>query len=130
MITLYFLLTLMLLSAVIWLTIPFAKNQAIFSKKFLTLIFIFIFCATLLYQLSGNSYALHQWLATGEKHYQLQTEVAQLGGIDGIIARVKQKLQNHPDDAKGWMILGKLYLFENKTEKAKEAFQKADALKK
>jgi cytochrome c-type biogenesis protein CcmH/NrfG len=127
MYTLYSILILMLALALSLLAIPFIKNRANFPLYSLIIFFSIIFTFTC-YQLSGNHPALNQWLSKGQEHYQLQTDIEKLGGIDGIITRIQQKLANNPDDAKGWLILGKLYQDKHDYTAAKKAFQKANQL--
>ena len=88
-----------------------------------TSIFTFI-----LYFSFGEPKALLNWYTHGKSHYQLMTEVDRLGGFDGIIARLKTKLENNPSDAKGWMILGKLYQAKEEYALADDAFARAKTL--
>lgn len=71
---------------------------------------------------------LPQWFAYGEEHYFLQQKLNDLGGVDSIIAQIKQRLANNPDDTAGWNILGKLYLSQQNYPAAKAAFAKAKHL--
>jgi cytochrome c-type biogenesis protein CcmH/NrfG len=52
----------------------------------------------------------------------------ELGGFDGTIARIKEKLKQNPNDARGWQILGKLYLAKGDTRAANKALTKARQL--
>ncbi|MEO8402750.1 MAG: hypothetical protein ABI597_13345 [Gammaproteobacteria bacterium] len=125
---LYSSILLMLLAALSLLALPFIAIKQLFSWRFLfTGLFTILFSLSL-YHFSGNHAALTEWILQGKKHYQLQTEVKQLGGIDGIIAHIKQKLQSHPDDAQGWFILGKLYFAQGDYNAAKAALYKAHLL--
>lgn len=126
--TLYFLLTLMLTSALCLITLPFIKNRAVLSKKiFITFLFIILFSLSL-YQFSGDKNALKQWYTQGEQHYQLQMQFNALGGLDGIIVSVKKKIAANPKDAQGWFILAKLYLMKQDYPDAKTALAKAHQL--
>src|SRR3990167_11245233 len=104
---LYSLLILMLSSALALLALPFLINKTLFSRYFLMTALFIILCATGLHYILEDNSALQQWLAHGKQHYYLQEEVDRLGGIDKIISQIKQKLAAHPDDAEGWLILGK-----------------------
>jgi len=81
-----------------------------------------------IYHFTANTSAISEWLLHGKKHYELQLQVNRLGGIEGIIQRVKQKLEKDPTDAQGWLILGKMYLMQGDEKKAKFAFDKAKEL--
>lgn len=69
--------------------------------------------------------ALTNWLKQGREHYELMVQFNQLGGVDGAILKVQERLALHPEDAEGWRILGKLYLSKGDTAKADWAFGKA-----
>jgi|GEM_PF-4934929 len=109
MFILYLLLILMLVAALSLLAIPFLKNKALSSKNFLAGALFILLAATGLYALTSDQPALHQWLTKGKQHYQLLIEYNELGGIDGIIERVKKKLAANPNDKQGRQILDKLY---------------------
>ena len=125
---LYILFGLILLLILCSFAIPFYKN----SKKNHFLFFsfsIFILAFTfILYQFSGNKILLKNWLSQGAEHYQLQTQVKELGGIEGIIKQVQKKIDANPEDPQGWFILGKLYLGIHDEKSAKVALKKAHEL--
>jgi len=126
---LYSLLILMTASGVCLLAVPFIATHSIASKYFfLSALFIILFSMGL-YQFSSDHTALKQWLTHGKKHYQLQQEVNQLGGIGGIIQRIKKKLAANPEDVAGWFILGKLYLANQDYDEAKKSLDKAYKLR-
>jgi len=45
--------------------------------------------------------------------------------MNAAIENLEKKLKEHPEDAKGWGLLGRSYQFINQEEKAREAFKKA-----
>jgi cytochrome c-type biogenesis protein CcmH/NrfG len=121
----YLFLTLMLLAGLSIMAFPFIKNQALLSKR-LSIIGLIMTLFTLnLYFTTGNKSALKQWLAQGANHYQLLVEFDHLGGLDGMIAKVKTKLKNDPHNAQGWIILGKLYHMKRDEANAATAFKQA-----
>lgn len=125
MYVLYGLLSLMLFSSLCLLAIPFIRTQTILSMRFLfSSIFVIVFSLGI-YSFSQNHSDLKQWLTQGEKHYQLQVQVKQLGGFAGIIERIKKKLATNPNDAEGWFILGKLYFANRQYKEAKDALDQA-----
>lgn len=78
------------------------------------------------YWLTGQWQAYQAWQMHGKKHYELMVQYEQLGGIDGIISRIKQKLVANPDDPEGWKILAKLYKAKGNSQHNKSE-QKNDA---
>jgi|GEM_PF-3463194 len=50
--------------------------------------------------------------------------------MSAAIENLEKKLKEHPEDAKGWELLGRSYQFINQDEKAREAFKKAIELGK
>jgi cytochrome c-type biogenesis protein CcmH/NrfG len=129
MMILYSLLILMLMIALSLLAVPFFSEKKQLSKSFFAIACFVIATSLTLYYFSINQQALNQWLTHGKQHYQLMETVSKLGGVDGLIERVKKKLQDNPEDAQGWVILGKLYLSKQNITAAKDAFSKAHDLK-
>lgn len=118
-----------LLTALLFVVVPFFKNKSLFSKGFFVIFsFVVIFSLSVYFAL-GSQQDLKSWLTKGRTHYALLEQVDELGGLDGMIARIEAKLKEHPDDVQGWFILGKLYLAKNDQEKAEIAFKKADEVK-
>ncbi len=128
MLILYVLLTLLCMSALGLLAIPFMRNQALLSKDFFIIGLIATVFSFSIYHYFGQSAAVSTWFAQGKNHYKLMTEVDRLGGIDGIITRLKNKLEANPNDAQGWLILGKLYYAKQDFSLATQAFAKAHDL--
>ena len=129
MYVLYSLIILMIAFSICLLMVPFIKTKTSFSNHFLlSALFVILFSLSL-YQFTGDHAALKQWLTQGEKHYQLQQEIKQLGGFAGIITRIKKKLAENPEDAEGWFILGKLYLANHDYNDAIDALGKAVKLR-
>lgn len=128
MLTLYIAITIMLIISLSIVSIPFINNKQLSFSKFLPISILLCLSALILYEFSGNKLTLQQWLSHGKEHYQLQLEVERLGGIDALIKRVQAKLETNPNDAQGWLILGKLYLGKHDEKSAKAAFQRAKAL--
>ncbi len=112
-----------------FVAIPFIRQKRGLKPFVITTVCLFIFCITF-YQCSGNKSALYAWINHGEQHYQLQEVVNQLGGIDGIITQIKNKVAANPNDAQGWFILSKLYLAKHDYAAAKSAYNKGMALSK
>jgi len=125
---LYGFLLLMLVTAMSLLAIPFVLKKNIVSKRFFVLGLMTTAFTILVYLGTSNRDALKLWLTSGEKHYQLLTQLDQLGGVEGVIASIKKKLEANPNDVEGWVILGKLYLSQQRYIEARLALGKAHEL--
>ncbi len=125
MVIFYFFMLMMIVTAILIVAIPFIKNKSLFSKAFYTIFSFIIIFSFSVYSVLGSQHDLKIWLEKGRTHYALLEQVNQLGGIEGMIARIEAKLKENPDDAEGWFILGKLYLAKNEREKADIAFKNA-----
>lgn len=128
MYALYGSLLLLLIAALGMLSIPFLRQGVLLSRRYAAIAVFITFFSIILYHYQGAPREVNAWNTTGNKHYQLLTEYNKLGGIQGIISRIQLQLKNHPDDAKGWFILGKLYLANQDYAHATSALQKAHQL--
>ncbi len=118
------LLLLLLLVAISF--IMFSTNKQTLKKLDFIFITLFISLFTvILYFYSGDKTALKLWLTQDKNHYELQSTINKLGGIDGIIASIQKKLMNNPNEIQGWLILGKLYYAKHDYQAAKIIFQTA-----
>lgn len=125
MLAFYLTLIGMLLAALILVMIPFVRTNKYFTRQSSFAVIFTTLLACILYFIFGNAPGLNQWLTAGKKHYQLLTEVNQLGGMDTIIARIQQRLKLNPDDIRGWIILGKIFLSEGRIKEARDALDHA-----
>jgi cytochrome c-type biogenesis protein CcmH/NrfG len=118
----------MLLTALALLIIPcfIYKNQnRLLASTFAVLFSLF---SILLYLFSSHPVALKYWLTEGKEHYELIQTFERLGGVEGAITRIHQKLMENPENREGWIILGKLYLANQDESSAEFAFSRARAL--
>jgi len=78
--------------------------------------------AVFLYLLVGNLRALdpHARLAGGEAPHQVTA-----AQIEGLAARLAARLEQTPDDAQGWMMLGRSYNVIGDYDKAAKAYDRA-----
>lgn len=126
MIMMYSLLCLMLLSVYTLCAIPFIyTKQSLFSKYYVLMCCTITITACFTYRMTNQQDALAHWLYSGKEHYMLLLQFQQLGGLQGMITRIQQKLSQNPHDATGWTILGKLYLANHQTDLAEQAFRQA-----
>lgn len=128
MLILNFLLLSMLIIAIAIIAIPFIRSKIFISKRFFSIAALISSVSLVLYYSLSDQSALTQWLTQGKQHYQLLMKVDELGGIDAIINRIQQRLATNPNDARGWFILGKLYLHQKDLKHAQDAFTKAHKL--
>jgi hypothetical protein len=120
----------MLALAIIIISIPFIRKKLVFSRS---LFFIISFKVALVFafiHFHNHDKELGEWLARGKQHYELLVKFKELGGVNGAIVHTKQHLEDHPDDAKAWTILGKLYLAKQDLPAAKAALAKAQSVEK
>lgn len=107
MILLYCFIFLLLIVAISLLATACRVDKISWDKFLLSS--LFIACISLsLYQFSGNKIGLNYWLTRGKEHYLLMQQFQALGGLDGMIAKVKQRLAENPNDMQGQEILKKL----------------------
>jgi len=109
----YVLYSLILLMIII--ACAFVIKKPINKYSILSVIFIFLFSLGL-YQFVGN--------AEGYREYLYVSKINQL------ITELQTHLQADPNSSKGWYLLGKLYLSQNRIHEANAAFAKAQALEK
>jgi len=84
--------------------------------------------AILLYHHWGYTEELANYYQQQKNKQTVANAMQQLGSPEHVIARLKSQLQQHPD-AKGWYLLGKLYLSQSDFPQAVEAFANANHLK-
>ncbi len=78
------------------LTLPFIKHrQSLMSKPYIIISHFIIITSIMLYLCFGQSKELFDWLSHGKNHYELAVKFEELGGIDRLIALVKQKLESN-----------------------------------
>lgn len=130
----YFWFTLILLTfiALLFLTLPFLreKKTCVFTN-YLLLIFLFIAVplgSFSLYFHWGNSSKISQGYAMKDRAAEIKTAINKFGSRQKIIAALKAKLEQRPEDkesARGWYLLGKLYLGNQQLKPAITALEKA-----
>ncbi len=129
---LYCIFVFMLISALMIMLTPSIKTSgfiANFKSPAQILYLLFFVAATFVfYQYWGASKQLSAWYSHGKSHYQLMTEFQQLGGVNGMIEKIKVRLVKNPGDPQGWYILGRLYMADNNPNAAKRAFEHAMTL--
>ena len=128
MLTFYCWILFLLLISLAWLAYPFIQTKQVFSKAYGSLALGFTLLALLLFQFSINTTDLHLWLSEGQQRFQLLSKFNALGGVDGAIQRINEKLTRDPSDIAGWLILNKLYESKGDNTNAANALNKAHQL--
>lgn len=59
---------------------------------------------------------------------QTSSTEMQLGSVESMVGGLEERLQQHPDDGKGWLLLAKSYRHLGRMDAARDAYQKADEL--
>jgi cytochrome c-type biogenesis protein CcmH len=63
------------------------------------------------------------------RYQQAQTIIKSLHGTEELIQKLKARLNDSPESAKGWYLLGRLYVSQHQWQQANDAFYKAHRLK-
>lgn len=101
------------------------------SPNYLTAIVLLIIlpaAAILLYLHWGNSQSFFKWRIANQQAAQIKADMAAYGSTQNIIHALQEKLQENPDSAKGWYLLGRLYMSQQQPQQAVQAFAKANHL--
>ncbi len=107
------------------------KPQAYHRDYRLIVLIAILFPITsfLLYWHWGHSQALSAFYAQQRQEKLVQTEIKKLGTPDHVINVLKQHLQQDPNSARGWYLLGRLYLEQQQFQPAIDALARANHLK-
>lgn len=76
----------------------------------------------------GGWQALRDYQQQQKKQHDAQVLLRAMNGPEGIIKALQTKLQQVPDSAQGWFLLGRLYVSQQQWLKACTAFEKAHRL--
>src|SRR5579859_5545058 len=76
----------------------------------------------------GASAGLYPLWSNWNWHAPAQTEAAAGPDVDAMVAKLEKRLQDQPDDLKGWLMLGRSYLTLNRLEEAIVAYDHAHQL--
>jgi cytochrome c-type biogenesis protein CcmH len=78
----------------------------------------------------GNQKEVIHWLEVKRNAVAVKDLKEQLGNSpEHVIERLKQQLEKNPKSAKGWFLLGKLYMAQQQYTNAVDVFSKANNLK-
>lgn len=131
----WFILTFLIIISTLFLTIPFFKIKKNKTSKdyvvIVTLLIGFISIVLSLYFHWGNYDKVSQWYAMKDRAVQVKAAMQQYGSRQKIIEALKKKLETLPntkESARGWYLLGKLYLGNQQVELGIAALGKAFSL--
>lgn len=88
----------------------------------LPLILLFVLFA---YQQWGAWSSWQTYLAQQQKQQEIKRVLAQIKSPDELIERLKSRLDDSPASARGWYLLGRLYVSQNNWQLAYQAFSKS-----
>ncbi len=119
---LFCLLILMLLAVGIAIY-PLRKNRGV-----MILAPVLVAVAGLAYWHWGAWSGWVEYLQTGKKQQRIQAMMQSIKNPGELIAKLRLTLENEPDSARGWYLLGRLYVSQNQWQQADEAFARAHRL--
>jgi cytochrome c-type biogenesis protein CcmH len=96
-----------------------------FSKRMIWLCLPTILAILIGYLIWGGYFAFSDYQAKFAKEQEINALLASPEKTAQLIKRITAQLDDSPQSAAGWRLVGKLYLILHQENDAKEAFQKA-----
>ena len=116
-------MTLMALGFMLW---PWVKS---FSTSIYFVTALFLITVILAWHQWGSKKEITQWLDLKQNAEAVKKLKDQLGNSpEKVIERLKKQLEQDPKSAKGWYLLGKLYMAQKQFSNAVDVFAKANHL--
>ncbi len=78
-----------------------------------------------LYAVTGSFFALRAHRVHVDAAQRARAVLQQSDGVLGLIRRIQNKVDQHPDDVQGWYLLGRLYASQQQWTHAQQAFAHA-----
>lgn len=106
-------------------------DSMLVQRSYLTgllLIILFPIIALLFYWQWGNYSLYSQWKSSQQQAALVKQTLAHLGTTENIIAALQEKLRQDPQSARGWYLLGKLYMSQQQFKNAAVALANANHL--
>jgi cytochrome c-type biogenesis protein CcmH len=118
------------LSFIAWpvLALPYKTASRTELCGFAVLVLALPVLALLLYKQWGSGPLLSQAIQAEKSKGQIRQALKNIGTPDQVIEKLQTRLAKQPD-AKGWYLLGQLYLSQGQLNQALAAYTKANALK-
>ncbi len=98
-------------------------NRSLYTA--LLLILLVPISSLYLYYRMGDSSQLSEYFFQKSHAKEIQAEIKQFKNPQQLIAKLQTVLTQHPDSAKGWFLLGRLYSGTSQYQDAQKAFAKA-----
>ncbi len=108
------------------LPLMFKKYRCLKTAIFISLV-LPIF-SLLVYKAIGDDSRLFEYLKERKQSSEVAKVLSQFKSPLEVIDQLKIRLEAHPDSAKGWYLLGRLYLDQQYYQKANLALKKANQL--
>ena len=126
MIFFWFVISFMTFIALCFILWPWRSS---FSKSLYFVTTLFLTVVILSWYQWGNKKEIGQWLELKRDAAAVKNLKEQLGhSPEHVIERLKKQLEQDPKSAKGWYLLGKLYIAQQQFSHAVDAFSKANNL--
>ena len=103
---------------------PLRKSRAVL---FLAPVLIVLVCLAYWHWGAGLEWMKH--LRANEKQQRIKTMLKSIHDPAELIEMLKATLHKHPNSARGWYLLGRLYVSQNQWQQANDAFVQAHELK-
>jgi cytochrome c-type biogenesis protein CcmH/NrfG len=104
---------------------PFRQSMGKWWLVFLPLFFI---CVTGAYQQWGSWSAWHDYIYEQARHARAEAVLATIKSPAQLAEKLKAKLDDSPASARGWYLLGRVYVSQNEWLSARDAFAKSHQL--
>lgn len=114
-------LTLCMLLVALFILYKVADN----FKNFILLSGILVFTLVLGLWWNPDLFLWHQHLSQQQAYLQAKKILKQPGKVKELIKRLESQVAHHPDDAKAWFLLGRIYASHNHWTKAHDALFQA-----
>ena len=76
----------------------------------------------------SDATALHPTTQASGTTSTMSSGNTQLAPVESMLSGLEQRLQQQPDDGKGWLLLAKSYRHLGRMDDARDAYKKAEAL--
>jgi len=118
-----------LLIAISIATLAFAMHPLRkYKRAFFMIVPLFFLLVWFAYWQLGSYQALSHFQENQAVQARAQVLLKSVSGPDEVIMRLKQRLEQEPESAKGWFLLGRIYSSQGKWPQARDAFDKSHAL--
>jgi len=111
--------------AMVVLLSPFREHR----KNVLLLALLFGCVVAAAYWRFGSWLDWEHYLQQSTQQQQVDVMLKSVNGIDGLVRKLRAKLDSDPNSTRGWYLLGRLYASQNQWVNARDSFETAHRLK-